>query len=126
MEVALELYNILSESDTNLRQPVGLENQLMKNSLGSEVGQSILQLLQVHNPPLSLCLQAHCALSTGHNCLLMLYEHMGLPEYHPLHKTYGVARQLQLRLHPSQHQNKLFCSHGSVNLVVPAAASVTL
>ncbi|KAL3144948.1 hypothetical protein ABBQ32_003454 [Trebouxia sp. C0010 RCD-2024] len=46
VEVALELYNILSESDTNLRQPVGLENQLMKNSLGSEVGQSILQLLQ--------------------------------------------------------------------------------
>ena len=48
VEIALELYSILSESDTNLRQPVGLENQLMKNSLGSEVGQSILQLLQVH------------------------------------------------------------------------------
>ena len=47
VEIALELYNILSESDTNLRQPVGLENQLMKNSMGSEVGQSILQLLQV-------------------------------------------------------------------------------
>ena len=47
VQVALELYNILSESDTNLRQPVGLENQLMKNSLGSEVGQSMLQLLQV-------------------------------------------------------------------------------
>lgn len=50
VEVALELYNILSESDTNLRQPVGLENQLLKNSLGSEVGQSILQLLQVFKP----------------------------------------------------------------------------
>lgn len=47
MEIALDLYNILSESDTNLRQPVGLDYQLMKNSLGSEVGQSILQLLQV-------------------------------------------------------------------------------
>ena len=51
VDIALELYNILSESDTNLRQPVGLENQLLKNSLGSEVGQSILQLLQVSPVP---------------------------------------------------------------------------
>ena len=55
VEIALELYSILSESDTNLRQPVGLENQLMKNSMGSEVGQSILQLLQVTTPLLSCC-----------------------------------------------------------------------
>ncbi len=47
MQIALELYNMLSESDTNLRQPIGLETQLLKNSLGSEVGQSMLQLLQV-------------------------------------------------------------------------------
>lgn len=54
VEIALDLYNILSESDTNLRQPVGLDYQLMKNSLGSEVGQSILQLLQVRPVPSSL------------------------------------------------------------------------
>ena len=59
VEIALELYSILSESDTNLRQPVGLENQLMKNSLGSEVGQSILQLLQVR---ISLLLFLHSAM----------------------------------------------------------------
>ena len=47
VQIALDLYNILSESDTNLRQPVGLENQLLENSLGSEVGRSMLQLLQV-------------------------------------------------------------------------------
>ena len=47
VQIALELYNMLSESDTNLRQPIGLETQLLKNSLGSEVGQSMLQLLQV-------------------------------------------------------------------------------
>ena len=44
----MELYNILSESNTDLRQPVGLEEQLLKDdALDSEVGQSMLQLLQV-------------------------------------------------------------------------------
>ncbi|KAL0024765.1 hypothetical protein WJX79_003822 [Trebouxia sp. C0005] len=46
VQTALDLYHILSESDTNLRQPVGLESQLLQHSLGSEVGQSMLQLLQ--------------------------------------------------------------------------------
>ena len=45
---AMDLYQILNESDTNLRQPVGLEKQLLKHmTLDSEVGQSMLQLLQV-------------------------------------------------------------------------------
>ena len=45
---ALDLYHILSESDTDLRQPVGLEKQLLQdNSLDADVGQSMLQLLQV-------------------------------------------------------------------------------
>ena len=44
----MELYNMLSESGTNLRQPVGLENQLLKNQrMDSDVGKSMLQLLQV-------------------------------------------------------------------------------
>ena len=47
VQTALDLYHILSESDTNLRQPVALENQLLQTSMGSEVGQSMLQLLQV-------------------------------------------------------------------------------
>lgn len=48
MQAALDLYHILSESDTNLRQPVGLEKQLLREySLDADVGQSILQMLQV-------------------------------------------------------------------------------
>ncbi len=48
VQAALELYNILSESNIDLRQPVGLEEQLLKDdALDSEVGQSMLQLLQV-------------------------------------------------------------------------------
>ncbi|KAL0039442.1 hypothetical protein WJX79_008577 [Trebouxia sp. C0005] len=47
VEMALDLFNILSESDTDLRQPVGLEDQLLQaRSIDSEVGQSMLQLLQ--------------------------------------------------------------------------------
>lgn len=48
VQAALDLYHILSESDTNLRQPVGLEKQLLSEySLDADVGQSILQMLQV-------------------------------------------------------------------------------
>ena len=44
------MYHVLSESDTNLRQPIELENQLLKHmTMDSEVGQSMLQLLQVRN-----------------------------------------------------------------------------
>ena len=54
MQAAMELYNILSESNTDLRQPVGLEAQLLKDeALDSEVGQSMLQLLQVRFTPSS-------------------------------------------------------------------------
>ena len=48
VQAALDLYRILSESDTNLRQPVALEKQLLIDvDMDSEVGQSMLQLLQV-------------------------------------------------------------------------------
>lgn len=49
VHTAVELYNVLSKSDTaSLRQPVGLEQQLLKdNEMDSEVGQSMLQLLKV-------------------------------------------------------------------------------
>ncbi|KAA6429425.1 MAG: hypothetical protein FRX49_00819 [Trebouxia sp. A1-2] len=48
VHTAVELYNVLSKSDTaSLRQPVGLEQQLLKdNEMDSEVGQSMLQLLK--------------------------------------------------------------------------------
>ena len=49
MQAALELYDILSESNIDLRQPVGLD---------SEGGQSMLQLLQVlllHHLPCQHC-----------------------------------------------------------------------
>lgn len=59
--MALDLFNILSESDTDLRQPVGLEDQLLQaRSIDSEVGQSMLQLLQV----------CHCALLISNPQLL--------------------------------------------------------
>ena len=48
MQQALELHSILSQSDTNLRQPVELEEQLLLGRMRSDVGQSMLQMLQVH------------------------------------------------------------------------------
>ena len=56
MQMALELYQVLSQSDTNLRQPVRLENQLLQDQrMDSDVGKSMLQLLQV---PTSCCMAA--------------------------------------------------------------------
>ena len=47
-QTAVELYGILSESDTDLRQPVALETQLLQDErMESDVGKSMLQLLQV-------------------------------------------------------------------------------
>ena len=47
LQQALELHSILTQSDTNLRQPVGLKEQLLLGRMGSDVGQSMLQMLQV-------------------------------------------------------------------------------
>ena len=48
IQEALDLHFMLSKSDTQLRQPVGLEEQLMSDTrLDSIVGMSMLQLLQV-------------------------------------------------------------------------------
>ena len=47
VQVALDLFNILNESDINLRQPVALEKQLLGQRMDSDVGKSMLQLLQV-------------------------------------------------------------------------------
>ena len=50
VQAALEMYTMLSEPGIDLRQPVRLENQLLKAHLDmdTEVGASMLQLLQVH------------------------------------------------------------------------------
>ena len=49
VQAALEMYRLLSEPGIDLRQPVRLENQLLKEHLDmdTEVGASMLQLLQV-------------------------------------------------------------------------------
>ena len=57
--MALELHAILSQSDTNLRQPVGLEEQLLAGRMASDVGQSMLLMLQVKS--MLLMLQVICA-----------------------------------------------------------------
>jgi len=54
----LDLYHILSESGTDLRQPIGLKKQLLQTySLDADVGQSMLQLLQVHSQSSTLLRQ---------------------------------------------------------------------
>ena len=48
VQSALDIYHVLTESNTDLRQPVGLESQLLKkSSMDTEVGMSMLQLLTV-------------------------------------------------------------------------------
>ena len=48
VQAAMDLYHILSESDTHLRQPVALESQLLADEdMDDDVGRSMLQLLQV-------------------------------------------------------------------------------
>ncbi|KAL3158778.1 hypothetical protein ABBQ32_011505 [Trebouxia sp. C0010 RCD-2024] len=47
---ALELHSILTQSDTNLRQPVDLKEQLLMGRMGSDVGHSMLQMLQGQAP----------------------------------------------------------------------------
>ena len=49
VQAALEVYQLLSEPGVDLRQPVRLEKQLLKEQtdMDTEVGASMLQLLQV-------------------------------------------------------------------------------
>ena len=69
VQQALELYDVLSKSDTDLRLPVGLEQQLLKdNDLDTEVGQSMLQLLRVR-------LQAAM---TAMHCIVKLWNSQGV------------------------------------------------
>ena len=69
IERVINLYKLLSESDTHLRQPVALEQQLLKEQrMGSDVGQSMLQLLQVPSPH-PTCLALAFALPLSCPCL---------------------------------------------------------
>jgi len=63
LQQALELHTILSQSDTNLRQPVGLEEQLLMGRMGSDVGQSMLQMLQARSLRLQ-CFMPACLASS--------------------------------------------------------------
>ena len=49
VQAALDVFRLLSEPGVDLRQPVRLENQLLKDQvdMDTEVGASMLQLLQV-------------------------------------------------------------------------------
>ena len=49
VQAALEVFQLLSEPGVDLRQPVRLEKQLLKDqsNMDTEVGASMLQLLQV-------------------------------------------------------------------------------
>lgn len=59
MQTAMDLYHILSESDTHLRQPIALETQLLADEdMDDEVSKSMLQLLQVS----TASALAHCNL----------------------------------------------------------------
>ena len=87
VQTAMDLYHILSDSNTHLRNPVALETQLLADEgMDDEVGKSMLQLLQVRlslvSPFLSLpslavpyiafpfpCLSLHCL---SLSCLALL------------------------------------------------------
>lgn len=73
LQQALELHSILSQSDTNLRQPVGLEEQLLMGRMASDVGKSMLQMLQVISSSglchaLSCCQACSSSLRYGTAC----------------------------------------------------------
>ena len=55
LQQALELHSILTQSDTNLRQPVALKEQLLLGRMGSDVAQSMLQMLQVKHGRYVFC-----------------------------------------------------------------------
>ena len=70
---ALDLYHVLSESGPNLRQPVELETQLLKHMpMDSEVGRSMLQLLQVRLPAALLVIAASTSKCMPGACFMTL------------------------------------------------------
>lgn len=58
----MDLRKILTESTTDLRQPIGLERQLLESchATDGEVGLSMLQLLKVSPTRLMLSIHVHC------------------------------------------------------------------
>ena len=63
LQQALELHSILTQSDTNLRQPVALKEHLLRGRMGSDVAQSMLQMLQVsYGTYVFSCLSSDAAL----------------------------------------------------------------
>lgn len=95
LEVARDLFSILSKSDSNLRQPVAHPEQdrqlLQYGRMHSAVGKSILQMLQVgsSNLPLSLMLKTSVCASFGTFQLVPIWQHLTqsstLPNPHVVH-----------------------------------------
>jgi len=68
VQSALDIYHVLTESNTDLRQPVGLESQLLKkSSMDTEVGMSMLQLLTV-----CCCTPLHSSIGQLTSCCTIL------------------------------------------------------
>lgn len=82
VDVTLEVYQLLLEAGSQLRQPVALEEQLLKhNGLSSDVGKSMLQLLQVQQKkPLLLpevTAQTRCTIMTACTTAASLTSNIG-------------------------------------------------
>lgn len=68
VQAALEVYQLLSEPGVDLRQPVRMEKQLLEkhqSDMDTEVGASMLQLLQVH---LWYTFKSACLLHCAQSC----------------------------------------------------------
>ena len=72
MTQILDLRHILTESTTDLRQPIGLERQLLESSHSTddEVGLSMLQLLKVGS---DACVPLHLLDKTMVLCIQQLF-----------------------------------------------------
>lgn len=97
VQVAMDLHHLLGESSTHLRQPVGLEMQLLEvDDMDTEVGNSMLQLLQVW---LALDCQTHDAL-LRYPCNYMHFESMSCGENATVaHKLKSARSRQHLSLH---------------------------
>ena len=87
---------MLSKSDTaSLRQPVGLEQQLLKdNEMDSEVGQSMLQLLKVMMVTATLLLQT--PIESQQSVVTVMQLNVLIPILQDMHSASLCSRHLAL------------------------------
>ena len=115
VQAALELYDLLKVSNTDLRQPVGLEEQLLKDdAMDTEVGQSMLQLLQVSPLPRLECINLHtfiaaCESKLAAVCPLFLHA--------PVHGCVRCCGHKSWTLHAATAAGQSFasaCKHACI------------